>query len=236
MPNTANLQMPLLQQSQAQKHVTVNESLSILDSLAQLTLVSLTIATPPGTGVEGEGYGVPTGATGDWSGADGNVAVFTNGGWRFIAPRAGWKAYVQDETRAYLYDGVEWQCDAVATSSNGASLSLEVLEFDHAVSSGVSNTTSVIIPAYSVVFGVTGRVTQNLSGSLDSWQLGVNDSLSRYGAGLGKDAGDWAYGLTGHPITYFAETPLVLSAQGGSFSGGDLRLAVYLLRLGVPRV
>lgn len=236
MPNTANLQMPLLQQSQAQKHVTVNEALSVLDSIAQLTLESMTTSAPPSAGVEGQGFAVPVGATGDWAGAEGAIAIFSNAGWRFVAPMAGWKAYVKDEARAYLFDGAEWQGDAVATSPNGARLSLEVLEQDHTVSSGANNTTGVIIPAYSVVFGVTGRVIQTLTGSLDTWQLGVADSTARYGSGLKTAAGDWAFGLTGQPITYYAETPLVLSADGGTFGGGTVRLAVHLLRFGVPRM
>lgn len=236
MPNTANLQMPLLQQSQAQKHVTVNEALSLLDSIAQLTFESISTATPPSSAIEGAGYGVPVGATDDWAGADGSIAIYSNGGWRFVAPLAGWKAFVKDEARAYLFDGTEWQCDAVVTSPNGARLSLEVLEFDHTITSGVSNTTTQVIPAYSVVFGVTGRVLEDLTGSQSSWQLGVPESASRYGVGLKVAAGDWAYGLTGQPVTYFAETPLLLTAEGGAFGGGSLRLAVHYLRFGVPRL
>ena len=236
MANTANLSMPLLAQSQAQKHVTVNEALALLDSVAQLTLESVTTATPPVSPVEGQGYVVASGGTDAWLGADGQLAVFTNGGWRLIAPQAGWKAWIKDEGRAYFYDGTEWHGDAVIASPHGARISLEVMEFDHTLTSGVTNTTSQMIPAYSVVFGVTGRVTQAVTGSLASWSLGVADSTARYGSGLLKPQSSWAFGLTGQPVSYYAQTPLVLSAKGGTFSGGIVRLAVHLMRFGLPRI
>ena len=178
MANTANLQMPLLAQSQAQKHVTVNEALALLDSVAQLTLESVITTDPPATPLEGQGYAVPTGATGDWSGADGQLAVFTNGGWRLITPQAGWKAWVKDEARSYSYDGTEWHADAVIVSANGARMSLEVMEFDHVLGAGASSITTQVIPAYSLVFGVTGRVTQAITGSASAWPRALRFQLA----------------------------------------------------------
>lgn len=235
MSSTANLDLPLIQQGQAQKHVTVNEALSVLDTVAQLTLESLAVVTPPETAAEGQGWAVPTGATGAWSGADGHVAIMSNGGWRFVSPRAGWRAFAKDEGRAYLHDGWTWNPDAVAVSWYGAGVAIQVKEFEHSVSGGTSNATIPAIPSHCIVFGITGRVVADISGSLTGWTLGVADSPSRYGTGLRLAAGAWVYGLTGQPLSYFEETPLVLSAENGTFSGGHLRLAVHLLRLGVPR-
>ena len=41
MVKTANLELPLVQAAQAQKHVTVNEALALLDAAAQLRLASI---------------------------------------------------------------------------------------------------------------------------------------------------------------------------------------------------
>ena len=62
MTETPTLKLPLLQPSQAQKHVTVNEALVLLDGVAQLSLASTTVIDPPAV-VEGACYGVPSGAT-----------------------------------------------------------------------------------------------------------------------------------------------------------------------------
>jgi len=54
MTETNQFQLPLVQASQAQKHVTVNEALARLDAAAQLRLESIVIAVPPVTATDGE--------------------------------------------------------------------------------------------------------------------------------------------------------------------------------------
>ena len=84
--------------AQAQKHVTVNEALARLDAVAQLRVVSSERRRrrrPPAA--DGASYLVPAGATGDWAGPGGEIAVWSNGGWVYLAPKAGWRAW--DESR-----------------------------------------------------------------------------------------------------------------------------------------
>ena len=47
MAETSQFSLPLLSSAQAQKHITVNEALAIVDAVAQLRFLSATIATPP---------------------------------------------------------------------------------------------------------------------------------------------------------------------------------------------
>ena len=89
MARTANLQLPLVQASQAQKHVTVNEAFGLVDGLAQLTLASLSVASPPVAPVDGTAYAIPAGASGAWTMEAGKVAIASNGGWVYVMPRAG---------------------------------------------------------------------------------------------------------------------------------------------------
>ncbi len=50
MPETsARLSLPYIQPSQAQKHVTHNEAVSLLDAVVQLAVTSRTVTAPPGS-------------------------------------------------------------------------------------------------------------------------------------------------------------------------------------------
>ena len=233
MSDTAKLGLPLVAAAQAQKHITVNESLTRLDALVQLELVSLGATVPPASPAEGEAHAIGAGATGLWSGEDGKVAVFANGGWVFLTPRAGWQGW-SGETRVQ-FDGADWIAGAGALSANGAGFVHRSVEVDHAVGAGATSTVAGAIPANVVVYGVTGRVLSDIGGAT-SLQVGVAGSADRYGSGIGTTAGAWLRGLTGSPLTYYAATDLVLTAESGSFDGtGVCRLAVHFAELTLPR-
>jgi hypothetical protein len=109
MDDTANLKLPNILPSQAQKHVTHNEALRILDALVQLSVKSASLSAPPATPVEGERYIVAPAPTGAWAVAAGQIAAFQDGAWRFLAPAEGWLAYVEDENKfLYLDSGGAW--------------------------------------------------------------------------------------------------------------------------------
>src|SRR6185503_15210347 len=63
MSNTSNLVLPYLAVGQAQKHVTVNESLRKLDAILQLSVVSATTAAQPASPADGAVYILPPGKT-----------------------------------------------------------------------------------------------------------------------------------------------------------------------------
>jgi uncharacterized protein DUF2793 len=236
MAKTAQLDLPLVMPAQAQKHVTVNEALARLDAAAQLRVISSVLAAPPAAATDGASYLVPPGASGEWSARAGEIAVWSNGGWTYLAPRAGWRAW--DESRAghQMFDGSGWVPDAVAVSPHGAAMLWKVVEFDHAVTAGATNITAVAIPNQAQVIGVTGRVVSALTGAgLASWRIGVSGSDNRYGSGLGIGLNSYVVGVSGSPVTYYASTPLLLTAEGGSFGGGTIRLALHLTELEPPR-
>jgi hypothetical protein len=236
MARTAQLDLPLVAPAQAQKHVTVNEALARLDAAAQLRVVSSALLAPPTVATDGASYLVPVGASGDWAGAAGRIAVRSNGGWTYLVPRAGWRAWDESLGAHRTFDGSGWIADAVAVSPHGAAIRWRVIEFDHAIAPGASNATSVTIPSHSQVAGVTGRVVQALTGSgLTGWKVGVGAADNRYGSGLGTALNSYLVGLSGTPVTYYAATPLVLGAEGGTFSGGAIRLALHVLELEPPR-
>jgi hypothetical protein len=236
MAKTAQLDLPLIAPAQAQKHVTVNEALARLDATAQLRVISSVVGAPPAGAAEGAGYLVPAAASGDWSGKSGQIAVRSNGGWSYLAPKAGWRAWDESRGGHLMFDGSGWVADAVTVSAHGAGLLWKVVEFDHVIISGAANSTAVAIPNQAQVVGVTGRVVGAITGAgLASWRIGVAGSDNRYGSGLGIALNSYLVGLSGAPVTYYADTPLLLTAEGGSFGGGVVRLALHLVQLEPPR-
>jgi hypothetical protein len=105
---SANLAMPLIMPSQAQKHVTHNEALLRLDALVHLSIVAERTA-PPASPAEGACYLVAASATGDWSGRETRLACRQDGAWSFIQPRRGWRAWFVEDNQLRVFSGSLWQ-------------------------------------------------------------------------------------------------------------------------------
>lgn len=109
MPQTsAMLSLPYIQPAQAQKHVTHNEAIRVLDATVQLSVEALDTATPPGTTTAGDRFIVGTGATGAWAGQEGAVAVYEDSAWMFYPPQNGWIAHVRSAGAFAQFDGSDW--------------------------------------------------------------------------------------------------------------------------------
>ncbi|EPX80189.1 DUF2793 domain-containing protein [Litoreibacter arenae] len=215
--------------------MTVNEALARIDAALQLGVVSRSLATPPALPEQGDSYLVPSGGVNDWDGEDGNLAFFINGGWDFLSPIAGWRIFVADEAVSVTFDGLGWQDNVLSTSPFGAAMRAETVEFDFDIGAGPSVLTGYVIPDGAIVLAVTGLVINAITGTLTDWSLGVEVSDIRYGSGLGIGTGSWLRGVTGQPQAYYGNTQLKLTANGGDFAGGTVRLAVHLLRFDIPR-
>ena len=233
MTDTPRMSLPLLAPAQAQKHVTVNEALARIDALTHLTLVSVQVATPPATAGDGTIYGVPPGAVNAWAGQGGMLAIAVNGGWVFVPPRRGWRAMVLDQGMPAIWDGSDWRIGAMTLGPSGSALSFKTVEFDQVVTAGATVTTPIVIPPRATLFGVTGRVAATITGSATAWSLGVSVDPGRFGTGLGVSQNSWVNGPAA-PIVYWDPTALVLTAQGGVFAGGTVRIAVHYSELSLP--
>lgn len=234
MSDTSRLALPLLQAAQAQKHVTVNEALMRLDGLINLVLVTRSATLPPTTVLDGQCFGVPAGAANEWAGHGDEVAIGANGGWAFVTPQAGWRAFILDEGRNALHDGVGWVAGALTLSGHGAALSAGIAEIDHVVLPGATSITAAIIPSQAMVIGVSARVVSEIVGTLTGWQLGNLGAPDRFGTGLGTSGGSWARGMLSQPMTFWSAEPLLLTASDGSFASGTVRLAVHYLEISLP--
>lgn len=106
--SSPTLTLPYLQPSQAQKHVTHNEALRILDAITQLTVLEATLTDPPSAPTEGDRYIIPPGPSGAWAGHGGAITVFADGLWQFFAPSQGWRADVIPTGQSLRFDGAVW--------------------------------------------------------------------------------------------------------------------------------
>src|SRR5690606_7205889 len=107
--DTPNLDLPYIMPAQAQKHVTHNEALDLIDTLLQCAVADRDLSEPPEEAQEGERYIVAADASGTWAGREGTIALRREGGWRFLTPRIGWRAWVVDEAVLVFWNGDAWE-------------------------------------------------------------------------------------------------------------------------------
>lgn len=108
MTDTANLALPFIAAAQAQKHVTHNEALRILDTLVQLTVLDRDLAAPPASPVEGQRWIVAASPVDAWAGHADDIAAWQDGAWQFSTPQTGWVAFVIDEGTLLVWNGSAW--------------------------------------------------------------------------------------------------------------------------------
>lgn len=111
------MKLPYLQPGQAQKEITHNEALQLLDMLVQPVAESADLAAPPAAPEEGRCWIVAMGAAGAWAGRTGQIAQWTIGGWRFSEPAEGWRCHVRDRATGMMFDGSAWIHEAVRSDA-----------------------------------------------------------------------------------------------------------------------
>lgn len=110
---TDRLGLPLLAAGQAQKEIVHNEALLRLDLISQAVVASADLAAPPVSPTVGGCWIVAAAPSGDWAGHAGAIAGWTENGWRFVSPGAGWCAWVVDRSRMMRFTGAAWADEPV---------------------------------------------------------------------------------------------------------------------------
>lgn len=96
--SSSRFALPYLQPGQAQKEVFHNEALTTIDALLHPVVQTAGDNAPPGSPAIGQCWIVGGSPTGAWTGQAGMVALWSEGGWRFVAPVDGmtlWLASAQ---------------------------------------------------------------------------------------------------------------------------------------------
>ena len=180
--------------------MTHNEALLRLDALAQLCVRERSRTSPPTDPAPGERHIVAAGATGAWVGHEGEVALH-DAGWRFLVPGVGWRAYVEAEGRTLTHDGIGWRDLLAATPGGGVRLCAEEEELDLA---GAVVEATLAIPNRAIGLAVASRTLAAVA------------------------PGATNVGVIG-PQAFYADTPLRVTALGGAFTGGRVRLVLSYL-------
>ncbi len=107
---TPRLALPYLAAAQAQKHVTLNAALALLDGLVQTAVESRSVAVEPASPIDGAIYILPASASGaDWSSrAVGTVMRFEAGAWSALEAQPGWLTFVKDEAVLIVWTSGAW--------------------------------------------------------------------------------------------------------------------------------
>lgn len=231
MSQTARLGLPYIVSSQAQKEVTHNEGLNKLDAF--VTPVVADIAdSPPGSPAAGDLYIVGSSPSGDFSGHANQLAQYQTGGWVFYAPFKWMDAVVESLDSRMAYDGSAWVPFGLIMRDGGEYM--RVLRWQDDVDLSLGDETTMLIPNRSTVLAVNTRVIEAVTGTVTSFGVGVSGDTSRYGNGIGTGADSTNIGLTYHPVSYYSDTPLLLTPDAGSFTGGLVRINVQYLAFRGP--
>ncbi len=108
LDDTPNLALPYILAAQAQKHITHNEALKILDAVVQLSVLDRDLSSPPASPAEGSRYIVAASPTGAWSGHAKHIAAYQDATWTFYVPGEGWMTWISDENLAVVWNGTDW--------------------------------------------------------------------------------------------------------------------------------
>ncbi|WP_269716733.1 DUF2793 domain-containing protein [Caulobacter sp. NIBR2454] len=232
---TPRLGLPYLAAGQAQKHVTLNEALSRLDGLVQPAVASRTVAAQPADPMDGALHILPAGASGaDWGGKPvGTLMRFEAGAWEALPIQPGFLAWIADEQILAVRTEAGWAALSstfrnltAALSPRGAATRFEIREQELTLA-GASVASTLLIPARSIVLGVSTRTTQAVTGAT-SYSCGVAGEAGKFGSLLGAAPGSANIGVVG-PAAFYADTPVILTAASGAFTGGRVRLSIHLM-------
>jgi hypothetical protein len=233
MSDTPLLGLPLLAAAQAQKHITHNEALLLIDAAIQLSVISRGLATPPESAPDGARYLVGANASGGWAGAEGRIAIAQAGGWVFLTPRAGWRMWVEAEARLLVFNGTAWVnplaitelanmtrlgVNATADDTNRLAVSAAATLFNHAGGdhrlklnkNAAADTASLL---YQTGFG--GRAELGLTGS-DDFRINVSADGAQWRTALAIDRASAAVSFPNTPPPELFNQ--ALAGQGPGFA------------------
>jgi hypothetical protein len=220
--STTHLSLPLIEPAQAQKHVTHNEALFLLDAVTHLAVSYRNATSPPATPIEGQRLLVDDAPTGAFVGAAGKIATFLAGEWTFLTPKAGWRVYVESDAMLLVHDGATWRILDSLIRNLSQLATLGVGTTADAATPLAARLNQILVTAKPVVDGGSGDVRVYLnkeSGARTASHIYETNYSARVEAGIigddhyrvkvSADGGTWRDGI------------IVDATTGGvSFPGG----------------
>jgi hypothetical protein len=113
---TPRFALPFILPGQAQKELFHNEALARIDLALHPAVEGPPAAAPPASPATGECWIVGAPGSGDWTGREGELAMWTDGGWRFAPPPPGMVAWDKAASVPLLWDGAQWRQGSLVCS------------------------------------------------------------------------------------------------------------------------
>ena len=124
---TGRHRLPLMATAQAQKEVTHNEALVLIDALLHTAVEGiLTVAPAPGDGDIGKCWLIGSASSGKWANRSGHLAIWVGGSWRFAAPENGMRIWVKSVGNQSQHINGQWvQAPSISAPAGGAVVDVE---------------------------------------------------------------------------------------------------------------
>lgn len=212
MPDTSPvLALPLIQPAQAQKHITHNEALRVLDAVVQLVVLAADQTAPPTGATAGDRYIVASPASGAWTDHADEIALFADGGWSFIVPQAGWCAQVLTPKGAFFFDATAGWKPVGGAPQNLTRLGINAAD--------TTNRLSLSAPATLLNHeGAGHQLKLNKAGSADTASLLYQNPFSGCAEMGLSGSDDFAIKVSADGTTW--KTALNVSAATGGMDAG----------------
>jgi hypothetical protein len=161
-----------------------------------------------------------------------NIAGFTPAQGELIVDTTNNRVVVGDGATAGGFAAAKLSDAGAAVGAYGSALRMNVAEIALSSLSGSTVTAANAIPAGALVIGCAVRVTAAITGA-GSFSIGYTGSTTAFGSSLSIAVGSTNNGLIG-PNPFYSATNVILTAAGGNFSGGAVRLSLMYLSLSPP--
>lgn len=109
MASTPNIGLPYLVTAQAQKEITHNEALVLIDAVISGLVEECHVDLPPVSPPIGRCWIVGQNPEDEWDVYPKHLAIATQGGWRFVAPQKNMYRRHRNEGTIFVFDGNDWQ-------------------------------------------------------------------------------------------------------------------------------
>lgn len=229
MADSTHLRLPYIAQNQAQKHVTHNEAVRLLDGLVQLSVIDRDLTAPPGSPSDGDRYLVASGASGAWNDWDGSIAYYVDGAWMKVEARPGWRCWVVDEELLLVRGVSGWQ--AFSTASGYAFKGITRLYSGTTIEIDASVTAALIrgVGAGGGGGGAEGGVSGGAAGGggaggafFEAFKTGIGGKTLTFEIGEGGSPGATTGGNGGTGgTTSITDGDWTLEAEGGVGGNGQ---------------
>ena len=226
MSKTGRLCLPYILQAQAQKEVTHNQALNMLDVYVN-TVVEAIVDSPLAAPKDGDIYIVSSNPSDVFDGHASELAQYLSGIWTFYPPLELMQVMLKSTKTKMIYDGKAWT-ESAKSIPDRSSLQIEQWQEDVKLSGNLVNTQNTL-PDHSMVIAVNIRVIEAITGA-PSFAVGVKEDPSRYGDKISTAKDTTNIGMTYHPITYYYDTPVTIIPNQMEFTAGVVKVTAQYLK------